>query len=85
MRSGLKLMGMKMSQTPESILTERYQNPRRKVFFPVLITYTSSCSVVALVRERKMEKSLQGHNRTHQTTEVAPVTIRVDLNATSVE
>ncbi|KAF7483498.1 Hypothetical predicted protein [Marmota monax] len=50
-RRGFKLVGMKMLQTPDSILAEHYQDLQRKPFYPALISYMSSGPVVAMVRQ----------------------------------
>lgn len=56
-RQGLKLLGVKMVQAPESILAEHYWDLQRNPFAPALISYMNSGPVVATVRA--------GHNVVH--------------------
>ncbi|XP_075422493.1 nucleoside diphosphate kinase, mitochondrial [Ascaphus truei] len=51
---GFKLVGMKLLQASEGVLSEHYHDLRRKPFYPALIRYMVSGPVVAMVWE--------GHN-----------------------
>lgn len=64
---GFQLVGMKMSQAPESILAVYLQGLRRKQFFPVLTSYLSSWPVVSTVWEGYSVVPLlsKDHSRTH--------------------
>ncbi|KAM3916279.1 nucleoside diphosphate kinase, mitochondrial [Leptodactylus fuscus] len=53
-KRGFKLVGMKLLQAPEGILSEHYHDLQKKPFYPALIHYMASGPVVAMVWE--------GHN-----------------------
>ncbi|MEE6528548.1 hypothetical protein FKM82_031011, partial [Ascaphus truei] len=45
---GFKLVGMKLLQASEGVLSEHYHDLRRKPFYPALIRYMVSGPVVAM-------------------------------------
>ncbi|KAM6156249.1 nucleoside diphosphate kinase, mitochondrial [Rhynchocyon petersi] len=80
-RRGFKLVGMKLLQTPESILTEHYHDLRRKPFYPALISYMSSGPVVAMVWEgHNVVRSSRAMIGDTDAAEAVPGTIRGDFS-----
>ncbi|MFN8475205.1 MAG: nucleoside-diphosphate kinase [Anaerolineae bacterium] len=77
---GLKLVGMKFMQVPQSLAEEHYAIHKGKPFYPGLIEYITSSPVVACVWEgpRAIEivRQTVGSTRPH---EAAPGSIRADL------
>ncbi|XP_029582844.1 nucleoside diphosphate kinase, mitochondrial isoform X2 [Salmo trutta] len=53
-QKGFKLVGMKMLQASEELLSQHYQELRRKPFYPSLLYYMTSGPIVVMVWE--------GHN-----------------------
>ncbi|KAL0993700.1 hypothetical protein UPYG_G00112020 [Umbra pygmaea] len=51
---GFQLVGLKMLQAPEELLSQHYQDLRRKPFYPSLLQYMTSGPIVVMVWE--------GHN-----------------------
>ncbi|XP_059572470.1 nucleoside diphosphate kinase, mitochondrial [Alligator mississippiensis] len=80
-RRGFKLVGMKLLQANEGILSEHYHELRRKPFYPALIHYMTSGPVVAMVWEGfnvvRTSRAMVGDTNS---TEAKPGTIRGDFS-----
>ncbi|KAK2833621.1 hypothetical protein Q5P01_017510 [Channa striata] len=78
---GFKLVGMKMLQAPEDLLSQHYSELRMKPFYPSLLRYMSSGPVVVMVWEGhnvvQTSRAMVGHTNP---VEALPGTIRGDFS-----
>jgi nucleoside-diphosphate kinase len=79
-RRGLKITGMKMLQMDTALAQKHYGVHKGKPFFNDLITFITSCPIIAIVFEGKnaIEVIRQTMGKTNSA-EAAPGTIRGDL------
>ena len=79
-RRGLKIVGMKMVQVSKELAEQHYAVHKGKFFYDGLVSYITSCPVVAYVVEGheaiKVVRGMVGSTRPY---EAVPGTIRGDL------